>query len=146
MMSSLRENLQDPNRRFLVLALLIVGIVLVITSRQQPPVIKALEVTTDRHGHCYLIQDDTLQYRVGREQMYDIECTVSNSRGTLIYEWTYDGGEMEGEGPLVTWTAPNSSSDVTVRVTVHDAAGNQVSESVHLRVVSCSPCTFRGCP
>jgi hypothetical protein len=137
--------------RYIVIAVVVATVVtlsiLVFSMlNSDPPVIKALEVTTDRHGHCYLIQDDTLQYRVGRDQMYDIECTVSNSRGTLIYEWTYDGGEMEGEGPLVTWTSPNSSSDVTVRVTVHDAAGNQVSESVHLRVVSCSPCTFRGCP
>lgn len=145
-MSSLRENLQDPNRRFLVLALLIVGIVLVITSRQQPPVIQAMEVTSERHGHCYLIQDGTLEYRVGREQVYDIECTVSNTRATLTYDWTYEGGELEGEGPVVTWTAPNSSSDVTVKVTVSDSAGNTVSDSVLLRVVSCSACTFRGCP
>ena len=128
------------------MAVVVLGIVLVITSRGQPPVIQALEVNSDRHGHCYLMQDDTLEYRVGREQVYDIECTVSNTRATLIYEWTCDGGEMEGEGSVVTWTAPNSSSDVTVKVTVRDSAGNTVSESVLLRVVSCSPCTFRGCP
>jgi len=152
MTSSLRKNLQDPNRRFLIMATIVLGVVLVITSRQQPPVIQTLEVTSERHGHCYLIQrdslwyEDTLTYEVGREQLYDIECTVSNSRGTLTYDWTYDGGEMEGEGPLVTWTAPNSSVDVTVKVTVRNAAGEDVSESVILRVVSCSPCTFRGCP
>jgi len=142
----LRNAPQNPSRRFLIMAMVVLGIVLVITSRQQPPVIQALEVTSERHGHCYLIQDDALQYRAGRGQVYDIECTVSNTRATLTYEWTYDGGDMEGEGPLVTWTAPDSSSDVTVQVTVHDAAGNEVSESVFLRVVSCSPCTFRGCP
>ncbi len=132
--------------------MVVLGIVLVITSLGQPPVIQALEVTSERHGHCYLMKDDVpgfedyLTYKVGREQQYDIVCTVSNSRGTLIYEWTCDGGGMEGEGPVVTWTAPNSSVDVTVGVTVRDSAGNGVSESVVLRVVSCSPCTFRGCP
>ena len=146
MMRSLRKNLRDPSGRLLIITIVALGIVLVITSRQQPPVIKALEVTTDRHGHCHLIQDDTLQYRVGREQMYDIKCTVSNARGTLIYEWTHDNGDMEGEGPLVTWTAPDSSTDVTVKVTVRNAAGEEVSESVILRVVRCSPCTFPGCP
>jgi hypothetical protein len=146
MMRSLRKNLQDPNRRFLIMAMIVLGIVLVITSRQQPPVIQALEVTSEQHGHCYLIQDNTLEYRVGREQVYDIECTVSNTRATLTYDWTYEGGELEGEGPLVTWTAPNSSSDVTVKVTVSDSAGNTVSDSVLLRVVRCSACTFRGCP
>ena len=134
------------------MAMIVLGIVLVITSRQQPPVIQAMEVTSERHGHCYLIEEDslgyedTLTYKVGREQVYDIECTVSNTRATLTYDWTYEGGELEGEGPLVTWTAPNSSSDVTVKVTVSDSAGNTVSDSVLLRVVSCSACTFRGCP
>ena len=128
------------------MAMVVLGIVLVITSRGQPPVIQALEVTSERHEHCYLIQDGALEYRVGREQLYDIVCTVSNARGALIYEWTCDGGEMEGSGSMITWTAPNSSSDVTVKVTVRDSAGNTVSESVFLRVVSCSPCTFRGCP
>jgi len=137
---------QDRFKRYLVFSLLIVGVVLVITSRQHPPVIEALEVTSERHEHCYLIQDGALEYRVGREQLYDIVCTVSNVRGTLIYEWTCDSGEMEGEGSIVTWTAPKSSSDVTVKVTARNATGDEVSESVLLRVVSCSPCTFRGCP
>lgn len=146
MMKSLRKGLQDPYRRFLIMVIIVLGIVLVITSRQQPPVIQALEVTSERYGHCYLIQDDALQYRVGREQVYDIECTVSNTRATLTYEWTCDGGDMEGKGSVVTWTAPNSSSDVTIKVTVRNEVGEDVSESVLLRVVSCSPCTFRGCP
>jgi len=146
MTTSLRENLRDPARRFLVMALIVVGVILVLSSQQQPPVIQALEITSDRHGHCYLIQDEALQYRIGREQAYDIECTVSNTGVALTYDWACDGGEMEGKGPLVTWTAPNSSSDVTVKVTVRNAAGEEVSESVILRVVSCSPCTFRGCP
>ncbi len=146
MMNSLRKGLQDPYRRFLIMAMIVLSIVLVITSRQQPPVIQALEVSRDRHEHCYLIQDGALEYRVGREQLYDIVCTVSNARGTLVYEWTHDGGEMEGDGSIVTWAAPNSSGDVTVNVTVRNAAGNAASKSVFLRVVSCSPCTFRGCP
>jgi len=146
MIDSLRRNLEDPTRGIIILTMIVLGIVLVITSRQQPLVIGPLEVTSDRHGHCYLIQDDALQYRVGREQQYDIMCTVSNARGTPIYQWTCDGGQIEGEGPVVIWTAPNSSTDVTVELTVRNAAGDEVSESVLMRVVSCSPCTFRGCP
>lgn len=113
----------------------------------QPPVIEGLEVTKDRHGHCYLIQEGDLRYKVGRQQMYDIEC-IAHHPGhlELSYEWECDGGEIEGEGSLITWTAPNTSKDVTVTVTVSDSAGRTASESVTLNVVGCSPCTFRGCP
>ena len=113
----------------------------------QPPVIEALEITKDRHGHCYLIEESSLRYKVGRQQIYDIECIAQHpDHLELSYEWEFDGGEIEGEGSLITWTSPNTSKDVTVTVTVSDSAGRTASESVTLNVVSCSPCTFRGCP
>jgi len=112
----------------------------------QPPIIEALLVTKERHGHCYLIQEAVSKYKVGREQKYDIECIASHPDDLeLRYEWECDGGEIEGEGSLVTWTAPNTSADVTVTVTVSDTAGNTVSESVTLNVVRCSGCTFGSC-
>jgi len=113
----------------------------------QPPVIEALEVTKDRHEHCYLIEEDSFKYKVGRNQLYDIECIAHHpDHLELDYQWEYDGGEIEGEGSLITWTAPNTSKDVTVTVTVSDSAGRTASGSITLNVVSCSPCTFRGCP
>ncbi len=142
----IRNTVQDRFKRYLIISLIILGVVLVLTGQHRPPVIQALELTTDRHEHCYLIQDRALEYRVGREQLYDIVCTVSNAGGTLIYEWKCDDGDIEGEGPVVTWTAPDSSGHVRVKVTVRDRAGKEASESVMLIVVSCSPCTFRGCP
>ena len=146
----LRNAFRDRFRRHLLLSLIILGIVLTVISQpRQPPIIEALEVTKERHEHCYLIQEDISNYKVGREQNYDIECIVLPTNGGLFYklsyEWECDDGEIEGIGPLVTWTAPNTSADVTVTVTVSDTAGNMVSESVTLNVVSCSPCTFRGC-
>ena len=106
----------------------------------QPPVIESLIVTAE---HCYLIQEDVSKYKVGREQKYDIECIVLPTNGGLFYklsyEWECDDGGIEGTGPLITWTAPNTSADVMVTVTVSDTAGNMVSESVTLNVVSCSP-------
>ena len=111
----------------------------------QPPIIEALPVTKDRHEHCYL-STYAWGYKVGKAQKYDIECIASHPDDLeLRYEWECDGGEIEGAGSLVTWTAPNTSADVTVTVTVSDTAGNMVSESVTLNVVSCSPCTFREC-
>ncbi len=123
------------------------GTLRVSVETGQPPVIEALEVTKDRHGHCYLIEEGSFKYKVGRNQLYDIECIAHHpDHLELSYEWECEDGEIEGKGSLITWTAPNTSKDVTVTVTVSDSAGRTASESVTLNVVSCSPCTFRGCP
>ena len=37
MTTSLRENLRDPARRFLVMALIVVGVILVLSSQQRYP-------------------------------------------------------------------------------------------------------------
>jgi hypothetical protein len=117
----------------------------------QPPDIEALEITKDRYGHCYL-KAYSGGYKVGQAQKYDIECIVSDmvpdTSVELFYEWSCNGGEISeisGDGSMITWTAPNTSGEVTVTVTVSDIAGNMASESIVLQVVSCSPCTFRSC-
>jgi len=115
----------------------------------QPPVIEALVVTKDRHGHCYL-QKASFGYHAGREQKYDIECTASHPDGLhLVYEWEWQGGEVSetsADGSMITWTAPDSSGYVTITVTVSDIAGNSASETVSLNVVACSVCRFGHCP
>jgi hypothetical protein len=110
---------------------------------EQPPIIEALLVTAE---HCYL-KTYSWGYKVGKEQMYDIECVIADAGTELFYEWTCDGGEISGEGSLITWTAPNPSvsTDVTVTVIVSDIAGNMASKNVIFEVVSCSTCTFGSC-
>jgi phage baseplate assembly protein gpV len=112
-------------------------------ATEQPPIIEALLITKDRYGHCYLLPYFG-GYKVGKGHNYDIECSVSDTSGELIYEWSCDGGELSGEGSLITWTAPNASIDVTVTVIVSDIAGNMMTKNIVLYVVQCSACTF-GC-
>jgi hypothetical protein len=112
-------------------------------ASEEPPIIAALRITKDRYGHCYLKQSGE-KYLVGREQKYDIECIVSNTSMELSHEWSCTSGELSGEGSLITWTAPNSSVEVTVTVVASDIAGNAFSKNIILSVVSCSACTF-GC-
>ena len=112
-------------------------------ATEQPPMIATLLITKDRYGHCYLKKSGD-KYLVGREQKYDIECIVSDTNIELFYEWSCTGGELSGEGSLITWTAPNSPVEVTVTVMVSDIAGNRFSRNIILSVVSCSHCTF-GC-
>jgi len=114
----------------------------VSVATEQPPIIEALLVTAE---HCYL-KTYSWGYKVGKEQKYAIECIVSDASGEASYDWSCDGGELSGEGSLITWTAPNPSGsiDVAVTVVVSDIADNMASRNVILNVVNCSPCTF-GC-
>lgn len=117
----------------------------VSVSLNSPPVIEDLVVTPK--GHEYLKEYDG-GYKVGKAMNCDIECVAFDPNGDeLSYEWLasgdkIDGGEISGEGSVITWTAPNESGEVTVTVTVSDAAGNIVSRSIVFKVVSCSACTF----
>ena len=115
----------------------------VIVATEQPPVVAALLITKDRYGHCYLKKSGE-KYLVGREQKYDIECIVSDTSGELSYEWSCTGGELSGDGSLVTWTAPDAVGELTVTAAVSDIPGNIASKDLILSVVSCSRCTF-GC-
>jgi hypothetical protein len=112
----------------------------------QPPIIEELLITKDRYGHCYLKTEvEGSVYKVGKEQMYDIECIVLNTSSEVSYEWSCTGGNLSGMDSLVTWTAPNTQGKVTVTVIVSDIAGNMVSKNLILNVVSCSTCTFGSC-
>jgi len=103
-----------------------------------PPTIEDLIVTAD---HKYL-KKTTTGYKVGKTKEYYVECIASNTSGELVYEWLCDGGEISGEGSMITWTAPDVSSEVTVTVVVTDVADNSVSKSIILNVVPCSACIF----
>ncbi len=103
-----------------------------------PPTIEDLVVTAE---HQYLKKTST-GYKVGKTKEYDIECIASNTSGELAYEWSCDGGEISGDGSMITWTAPDTEGDVTVTVLVTDIAHNTVSKSIILNVVPCSACIF----
>jgi len=115
------------------------GSIELIASNGPPPIIEDLIVTAE---HKYL-KEAPIGYKVGKGKEYDIECIASsNTSGELIYEWSCDGGETSGEGSMITWTAPDTSGDVTVMVKVFDSLGNWVRKSIFFEVVTCSSCTF----
>jgi len=114
----------------------------VSVSQNPPPVIEGLIVTPI--GHKYL-KEYSGGYKVGKAKSCDIECIVSYANSELVYEWSCDGGEISGEGSIITWTAPapDRAVKVTVTVTVSDAYGNTISKSIVFNVVQCSACTFK---
>lgn len=67
-----------------------------------------------------------------------IECTASDPDGdSLSYIWSVDGGNISGEGPFVTWVAPNAYGIYTITVTVTDGRGGDASESISIQVCDC---------
>ena len=112
----------------------------VSVAPKSPPVIEDLIVTPQEPRY---LKEYPGYYKVGKAKKYDIECIVSDTSGELVYEWSCNDGEISGEGSMITWTAPGRAVEVTVTVTVSNAAGDIVSKSIVLKVVSCSPCTFR---
>jgi len=115
------------------------GSLMLVAANGTHPIIEILIVTAREPKY---IKEYSWGYKVGKEKVYDIECVTSNTSGELVYEWLCDGGEITGEGSMITWTAPNITSDVTVKVVVFDVAGYMDNESVFFEVVDCSSCTF----
>ena len=115
------------------------GFLTVIASNGPPPSIQNLVVTAKEPKY---LKTTSTGYKVGKTKEYYVECIASATNGELIYEWSCDGGEISGQGSMITWTAPDTSTDVTVTVKVVDNAGNWVKKSAVFEVVSCSSCAF----
>jgi hypothetical protein len=65
-----------------------------------------------------------------------VYCTaVDLDEDDLTYTWSADGGTLEGAGHIVTWTAPDSTSDFTITCQVSDGQGGQAIDSVRIEVV-----------
>jgi len=115
------------------------GSLALIASNGPPPSIENLIVTAKEPKY---LKTTSSGYKVGKTKEYYIECVASATSGGLAYEWVCDGGEISGAGSMITWTAPDMSTEVTVTAKVVDGVGNWVSKSVFFEVVSCSSCTF----
>jgi hypothetical protein len=115
------------------------GLLTLIASNGPPPAIQNLIVTAKEPKY---LKETTTGYKVGKTKEYYIECIASDTDGELVYEWSCEDGEISGEGSMITWTAPDTSGDVTVTVKVFDGIGNWVKTSIVFKVVSCSSCEF----
>ncbi len=108
-----------------------------------PPIIENLIATAE---HRYLEEIST-GYKILKGKNCNIECIASDPDGDeLSYEWAYDGiygsGNIPGEGPVVTWTAPLRGGQVTVTVTVSDNYGGVATKSIVFTVKTCGSCAF----
>ncbi len=64
-----------------------------------------------------------------------IECVASDPDGDeLTYTWIAYGGNISGEGPTVTWTAPDMFGVCTIKVEVSDGKDGIATEQVNIQV------------
>jgi hypothetical protein len=72
-----------------------------------------------------------------------IACNASDRDGDgLSYNWSASGGEINGEGATVTWTAPNSAGSYNVTVTVTDVHGGKATSQITIIVRTNLPPTI----
>jgi len=91
------------------------------TLSNQLPVISNLIVNTE--GEIY------------PGDSYQIECIAQDPDGDdLNYVWTADGGTISGEGPIITWTAPNIPITCTITVNISDAKGGTDTEQLAIEI------------
>ncbi|MBA7629123.1 hypothetical protein ES703_36621 [subsurface metagenome] len=68
------------------------------------------------------------QARVGRGESVAIKCVASDPDGDeLSYQWSASGGDISGQGAIVTWTAPDMSGGYVISVRVTDGWGGEAS-------------------
>ena len=74
-----------------------------------------------------------------------IECVASDKDGDgLSYAWFASGGNIDGDGPVVNWSAPKSVGKYAIVVEVSDANGGQDTNCIILTVRANHPPTITG--
>ena len=53
----------------------------------------------------------------------------------LTYQWSADGGTIRGAGSSITWAAPDTAGNYTIKATVIDGKGGTVSKSTTIAVI-----------
>jgi len=66
----------------------------------------------------------------------DIACLASDPDGyKLIYTWAADNGTVQGTGPTISWTSPETMGKYNIYVTVSDGKGGEAKQAYAVRVV-----------
>ncbi len=115
----------------------------VSVSQNPPPVIEDLIVTPEEPKYMKVSSG---VYLILKSKTCEIECIATSASGELNYEWlaegdNTDGGQISGEGSVITWNAPGKADTITITVTVSAIAGLKASKNVVFKVKTCA-CAF----
>jgi hypothetical protein len=121
---SRREKLMNKKRCLVIMVIMAAAVLLLApscaTSTNHQPIITSLEAEAE-----WTVTLGSLQ----------LTCTASDPDGDeLSYNWSASGGEINGEGKTVIWTAPDSEDSYNVIVWVTDGRGGEVMDYVTITV------------
>jgi hypothetical protein len=117
-------------KRYLVITVIVVAAVLLAILldgmlANHLPAITSLEAEPERvlpSGSCQIMCNAT-----------------DRDDDELSYNWSVSGGEINGEGATVTWTAPSSEGSYNVTVIVTDGRGDVVTKKITIEVRANKP-------
>lgn len=109
----------------IVVAAVIIAILLDTILANHRPAINGLEADPENvipSGTCQII------------------CNASDAdNDELSYNWSASGGEINGEGDMITWTAPQSEGSYNITVMVTDGNGGEVMDYIIIEVRANEP-------
>ena len=107
-------------------AIFSITVVLLLSSACTPP---ANQLPT--------INSITAPQKVNSSTECQISCEATDADGdTLSYIWSADNGTIEGEGNSITWVAPDTAGNYTIKLLVTDSKGGEAIDSVTITVTS----------
>jgi len=109
-----------------------------------PPVIERMIIFPEEPEY---VKECPGEYLIFMGKSCEVACIAAGASGELNYEWLAqgdktDGGQISGEGSVITWTAPDKRDTITIMVTVSDATGIETSKNVVFAVKTCT-CSLR---
>jgi len=94
------------------------------------------------------------QKQISPLETSQIRCFTAESNDYMLnYEWSATGGQIQGKGDIVAWTAPDTTGEYTITVVVSNSRGGKATSSVSILVthepnrppivhsVTCQDCT-----
>ena len=94
------------------------------------------------------------QKQIAPLETSQIRCFTAESNDYILnYEWSAKGGQIQGKGDVVAWTAPDTTGEYTITVVVSNSKGGKATSSVTILVthepnrppivhsVTCPDCT-----
>jgi hypothetical protein len=75
------------------------------------------------------------QKQIAPLETSQVRCFTAESNDYMLnYEWSATGGQIQGKGDIVAWTAPDATGEYTITVVVSNSKGSKATSSVTILV------------
>ena len=124
-----------------IIYLLVILLMLSISCKLQPatetPPVSPDPTPPQPVNNAPVINYMTAQEEVATSSESEVHCVATDKdNDALTYSWSASAGTINGEGDIVTWTAPDEPGVYDIGVTVADGNGGEASDSIVVTVAS----------